>query len=299
LAKEYPETLLEFEHWFRSEEGCREYLRNLRWPNGFICPSCGNARAWTSRRGLLHCSRCRKDTSVTSGTIFHRSRLPLRVWFRAAWWLTNQKNGVSALGLQRLLGLGSYETAWRCLHKLRSAMIRPGRQRLRGDVEVDETFIGGRRKGSSGIGKKTGVAIAAEVRGEGTGRIRLRPLTTVDSHSLREFVESAVEPGSRLITDGHRDYSALKWAGYDHRPTVLSGHGKEASTAVLPRVHRVAALLKRWLLGTYHGRVTTEQLGSYLDEFTFRFNRRTSEKRGLLFYRLMQQCVAIPLDAIV
>ena len=293
MAKEYPETLLEFEHWFRTEESCREYLIGLRWPGGFRCPGCGGAKAWSSRRLFLHCSRCRKDVSVTAGTVFHRTRLPLRVWFRAAWWLTNQKNGISALGLQRLLGLGSYETAWACLHKLRRAMVRPGRERLCGDVEIDETFIGGVKRGGRGKLNKIPVAIAAEIRGAGIGRIRLKRLTSVTILSLQGFAEEAVDPGSRLVTDGWPAYRALGRLGYNHNPTTLSGHGKEASTAVLPRVHRIASLLKRWLMGTYQGRITATRLERYLDEFAFRFNRRGSDRRGMLFYRLMQQCVTI------
>lgn len=293
MAKEYPETLLEFEHWFRTEESCREYLIGLRWPHGFRCPACGGSKAWVSRRLFLHCARCRKDVSVTAGTVFHRTRIPLRAWFRAAWWLTNQKNGINALGLQRLLGLGSYETAWACLHKLRRAMVRPGRERLCGDVEVDEAFIGGVRRGSRGKLNKIPVAIAAEIRGTGIGRVRLKRLISITTRGLQDFVEEAVDPGSRLVTDGWPAYRALRQHGYEHSPTTLDGHGKEAASAILPRVHRIASLLKRWLLGTYQGRITAKRLDRYLDEFAFRFNRRGSDRRGMLFYRLMQQCVAI------
>lgn len=293
MAKEYPETLLEFEHWFRTEEACREYLIALRWPRGFRCPGCDGDKAWVSRRLFLHCARCRKDVSVTAGTVFHRTRIPLKMWFRAAWWLTNQKNGISALGLQRLLGLGSYETAWACLHKLRRAMVRPGRERLSGDVEVDEAFIGGVKRGSRGKKDKIPVAIAVEIRGAGIGRVRLKRLTTITTLSLQGFVEEAVDPGSRLLTDGWPAYAALSRLGYEHSPTTLEGHGKEASAAILPRVHRIASLLKRWLMGTYQGRITAKRLDRYLDEFAFRFNRRGSDRRGMLFYRLMQQCVTI------
>ena len=286
-------SMLDFEQWFRSEEACREYTACLRWPGGFRCPRCGHDKAWKTTRGLWDCRRCGADTSVTKGTIFQDSKLPLRVWFRAMWWMTSQKNGVSALGLQRVLGLGSYRTAWACLHKLRRAMVRPGRELLSGQVEVDEVIIGGRQKGRGGrslVGKSL-VAVAAEVRGDGVGRIRLQKIPDASEKSLAGFIRRSIAPGSVVITDGWRGYAGLE--GFDHRPTGLSGHGKEASTAVLPRVHRVASLLKRWLLGTHQGRISGKQLDFYLDEFTFRFNRRLSASRGMLFYRLMQQAVAV------
>ncbi len=294
MAKRFPTTLLEFEHWFRSEQACRDYLFRLRWPDGFRCPRCTHAQAWQSRRGLFHCGRCRADISLTAGTIFQGSKLPLRVWFRAVWWVTNQKSGVSALGLQRTLGLGSYETAWTCLHKLRRAMVRPGREQLSGKVEVDDTILGGRTRGKGGWhDRKVLVAVAAEVRGDRIGRIRLQRVRNPSRESLSRFVRSAIAPGSELITDGAWGYDGLAELGYVHNPTVLRGKGDAVSSLVLPRVHRIASLLKRWLLGIHQGRVSPDQLGYYLDEFTFRFNRRLSPHRGMLFYRLLQQAVEI------
>lgn len=293
MGKEYPMSMLDFEQWFRSEEACRQYVAQLRWPGGFRCPRCGHDKAWMTTRGLMDCRRCGADTSAITGTIFQDSKLPLRVWFRAMWWVTSQKNGVSALGLQRVLGLGSYRTAWVCLHKLRRAMVRPGRELLSGRVEVDEVIIGGVRKGGgrrSLVGKSL-VAVAAEDRGKRAGRIRLLKIPDASEKSLTSFIRRSISPGSVVITDGWRGYTGLN--GYDHRPTELSGKGREASRAVLPHVHRVASLLKRWLLGTHQGRVSTEHLDYYLDEFTFRFNRRSSASRGMLFYRLMQQAVAV------
>lgn len=293
MAKEYPGTLLEFEHWFRTEESCRDYMIKLRWPEGFRCPKCASDKAWPHGQNRLRCSNCRHDTSVTAGTIFHRSHIPLRTWFRAAWWLTNQKSGVSALGLQRLMGLGSYRTAWSCLHRLRRAMVRPGRELLSGDVEVDETFLGGVRKGGKAMQNKMIVMIAAEVRGKGIGRIRLQQVPTVDASDLGAFVKATVAPGSGVVTDGRHSYRPLARDGFRHVPLVLRGHGREASSAMLPRVHRVAALIRRWLLGTYQGRITPDRLGRYLDEYAFRFNRRKSSERGMLFYRLIQQSVTM------
>ncbi len=292
MAKEYPESLLEFEHWFRTEDACRDYLAGLRWPAGFVCPRCSGRAAWRSRRNLFHCSSCRGDVSVTSGTIFHRSHLPLRTWFRIVWWATNQKSGLSALGLQRMLGLGSYETAWTSLQKLRRAMVRHGRELLSGLVEVDETFVGGLSKG--GFRKrssKTLVGIAAEIRGDGIGRIRLGRLNDSSTPSVVAFVRRAVASGSTVVTDGGWAYRSIMDHGYDHRPTVLKGKGDEASKVVLPRVHRVASLMKRWMLGMHQGRIEGGKIEPYLEEFAFRFNRRLSPNRGLLFYRLLGQCI--------
>lgn len=295
MDEDYPRTLLELEDRFRTEEDCRAYLARLRWPEGFGCPRCRHAQAWRLKGGLFQCRGCDTIVSVTAGTIFHRSHLPLRVWFRAIWWVTNQKSGVSALGLQRTLGLGSYETAWACLHKWRRAMVRPGREPLTDEVEVDERYVGGveQGKGKRHLGEtKALVAVAAEVRGRGIGRIRLQRLPNASGESLVGFVRKTVAPGAVVITDGWTAYPGLAQHGYRHRPRIISGSGQSAST-LLPRVHRVAALLKRWLLGIHQGSISREHLNEYLDEFTFRFNRRLSRHRGKLFYRLLQQAVVI------
>jgi len=289
---DYPRTMAEFDRRFVNEQRCREYLVSLRWPSGFRCPRCNSVDAWLTKRGLMHCRTCEHQTSVTAGTIFHRTRKPLRLWFQMMWWVTSQKNGASAVGLQRVLGLGSYKTAWAWLHKLRRAMVRPGRDRLTGEVEVDETFVGGVEEGGGRrhVGQKALVAVAAEVRGAAIGRIRLQRVRDSSADNLVGFVKQAVEPGSVVVSDGWPSYASLRGAGYVHRPRVRSG--KHADT-LLPHVHLVASLLKRWLLGTHQGRVERKHLPYYLDEFTFRFNRRTSRSRGLLFYRLAQQAVAL------
>jgi transposase-like protein len=287
-------TLAEFEQRFATEGACRAYLARLRWPTGFCCPQCTTSGSWTTTRCLLMCRRCGYQASVTAGTIFHRTRLPLQDWFRAMWWMTDQKHRPSALGLQRLLGLGSYRTAWLWLQKLRHAMVRPGWDRLGGQVEVDETYLGavdaggGRRH----LRSKALVAIAAQIDGKGIGRIRLRRIPAASTSPLVAFVKHAVKPGSVVITDGWEAYAGLKQEGFKHRPRVISGSSKTAS-ALLPRVRRVASLFKRWLLGTHQGVLSREQLDSYLDEFTFRFNRRTSRYRWKLFYRLVAQAVAV------
>jgi transposase-like protein len=247
------------------------------------------------RRGLWLCQGCRAQISVTAGTIFERTRLPLRVWFRAIWYVTSQKNGASALGVQRVLGLGSYKTAWTWLHKLRRAMVRPGRDRLRGRVEVDEAFIGGQEKGREGrtAVTKALIVIAAEEDGQGIGRVRMARIPKATKPVLHRFITQAIEPGSVVHTDGWTSYSGLKGKGYRHEVTPLRGRPIETASRQMPRVHRVASLVKRWLMGTHQGAVRPDHLDYYLDEYTIRFNRRTSRSRGKLFYRLLQQAVQI------
>jgi transposase-like protein len=242
-------------------------------------------------RGLWLCQQCRAQVSVTAGTIFQDSRLPLVLWFRAVWYVTTQKNGVSALGLQRVLGLGSYKTAWTMLHKLRRAMIRPGRERLSGLIEVDEAFWGGEEVGLRGRGgeAKILVLVAAEADGKGIGRVRLSTAPDQSRMSLHGFIQQTVEPGSTVRTDGYNHYLGLE--GYVHDRHIQTKQPE--GVHVLPRVHRVISLLKRWLMGTHQGAISQDQLNHYLDEFTFRFNRRKSAWRGKLFYRLMQQAVQV------
>ena len=292
--EDYPRTLEEFEGRFATEQACREYLMQLRWPQGFVCPRCGGRRARPSRRGLLRCGQCDYQASVTAGTIFQDTRLPLRTWFRTMWWVTSQKNGASALGLQSILGLGSYRTAWALLHKLRRAMVRPGRERLSGRVEVDETYVGGAEEGLRGrqTQKKALLAIAAEEDGAGIGRIRMKRIRGAAKQQLHGFIQEAVEPDSTIHTDGWEGYVGLEALGYRHEYDFLAGSSQSASE-LLPHVHRVAALLKRWLIGTHQGAVSREHLDYYLDEYTFRFNRRRSRHRGKLFYRLVQQAATV------
>jgi transposase-like protein len=279
------------ERRFSTDEACRRYLAVLRWPRGFVCPHCGVGKAWPMGRGLWLCGGCRSQVSVCAGTVFQDSHLPLSVWFRAMWHVTSQKNGVSALGLQRALGLGSYKTAWTMLHKLRRAMVRPGRERLRGTVEVDETYWGGEEEGVSGrqTEEKALIGVAVEEDGSGIGRIRLAHLADLDRASLHGFIAQAVEPGSTVRTDGLNAYRDLQGYVHDRRIQRRQPEGEH----LLPRVHRVASLLKRWLLGTHQGAVAHGYLQDYLNEFTFRFNRRKSASRGKLFYRLAQQAVQV------
>jgi transposase-like protein len=294
--EDYPKTLDEFEDRFSTESACRDYLMALRWPEGFRCPRCGHGKGWPVRTVLVQCAGCGHQASVTAGTVFQDTRKPLRTWFRAIWHVTSQKTGASALGLQRVLGLGSYQTAWTWLHKLRRAMVRPGRDRLTGRVEVDETYLGALEEGLQGRepGKKALIVIAAQEDGTRIGRIRMRRVPNASAKSLQGFVADVIEPGSVVHTDGWAGYMTLKDKGYVHQATAqgrLDIPGAEQD--LLPRVHRVVSLLKRWLLGTHQGAVSPKHLDYYLDEFTFRFNRRRSHYRGKLFYRLVQQAVAV------
>lgn len=290
--EDYPNTMLEFERRFATEEECQRYLFKLRWPEGFCCPRCGHRQAWLTKRALYRCTGCDYKASVTAGTIFQDTKKPLQLWFRAIWHVTSQKYGVNALGLQRVLGLGSYHTAWTWLHKLRRAMVRPGRDRLSGEVDADETYIGGEKPGKRGRGAagKVLIVVAVEVSEGRIGRIRLKRVPDASGRSLGGAIKEAVEPGSMVRTDGWRGYRGLAKMGYKHE---VVREEAEIGRNLLPRVNRVVALLKRWLLGTYQGAVRPSHLDYYLDEFTFRFNRRTSRSRGKLFYRLVQQAAAI------
>ena len=291
MSEDYPRTILELERRFSDEAACRQYLFVLRWPQGFVCPSCGGRTAWPMKRGLWLCRGCRRQVSVTAGTIFQDSHLPLTTWFRAMWHVTSQKNGMSALGLQRTLGLGSYKNAWAMLHKLRRAMVRPGRDRLRGVVEVDETYWGGEEEGVVGrlTEDKALIIVAAEEDGKGIGRVRLRRIPDLTKVSLHGFITQVIDPGSTVRTDGLNAYLGLR--GYTHDRQIQRRQPK--GEHLLPRAHRAVSLLKRWLLGTHQGAVGHDHLDYYLEEFTFRFNRRKSASRGKLFYRLAQQAVQV------
>lgn len=297
-GEDYPQSYQEFLEWFGDETACRQYVMRCRWPQGFECAHCGmKAEPWTTSRGYLHCRECGREVSITAGTIFDRTRKPLRTWFAAMWFVTSQKDGASALGLQRILGFGSYQTAWSWLHKLRQAMVRPDRDQLYGRIEVDETYIGGVAVGGKrgrGSEKKEIVVIAVEIYSpKGFGRVRMRRIPDVSGESLVPFVCDVARKGSEILTDGWRGYNQLSKFGYKHQKTVASDTGDPAHIS-MPGVHRIAALVKRWLLSTHQGSVSKKHLEYYLDEYTFRFNRRTSRSRGMLFYRLMQQAVATP-----
>jgi transposase-like protein len=291
LTIPYPKNRIELAQWFGTEEACLKYLASLRWAKGYACPQCGGDQAWAPRPGMRRCKSCRHRCSVTAGTIFDRTRKPLPAWFEAIWHVCGQKNGGSALALQRSLGLSRYETAWSWLHRLRRAMVAPGRSRLTGEVEVDETFIGGVKPGVRGRGAagRSLVLIAAEIRGVAIGRIRLQVIPDATAATLLDAISDLVVPGSDIVTDGWTSYTGLPSRGFNH---TVSRATPNMGGNLLPHVHRVAAQLKRWLLGTHQGAVGHDLLQFYLDEFVFRFNRRTATSRGLLFRRLLEQSVA-------
>lgn len=288
----YPKTMFEFEQTFDSEKSCQEYLYQLRWPEGFVCPRCNYQKAWRTKRGLFNCGHCNFQVSITAGTIFENSRIPLRLWFRLVWQVVSQKHGISTLGLKRVLGLKSYQTTWLMMHKLRKAMVRPDRERLVGPVQVDETYIGGSRPGKRGRGAagKTLVLVAVEDKNGRHGRIRLNMVKNASGASLIPAVKKSVQPKSEIRTDGWEGYSQLSSSDYRHK---IIRETADVGKNLLPLANRVVALLKRWLTGTHQGAPRPSHLEYYLDEFVFRFNRRTSRSRGLLFYRLLQHAVRV------
>jgi transposase-like protein len=293
----YPRSVGEFQAWFRTDADCLDYLEWMRWPRGFVCPACGNGGGWRLGDGRLMCAACGHRTSVTAGTIFDRTRTPLTVWFTACWSFATAKDGISALSLQRSLEIGSQQTAWAMLHRLRSVLVRPGRDRLTGAVEVDETYIGGEEPGLRGgraKGKKALVGVAVEVKEpKGIGRCRMALLADGSSASLHPFVTGHVAPDATVITDAWMGYHGLARRGYAHQrrsQRAARARGDDPGQ-LLPAVHRVASLAKRWLLSTHQGSVDETHLQSYLDEFVFRFNRRRSRSRGLVFYRVLELAV--------
>jgi transposase-like protein len=296
--EEYPMTFDEFNTRFVTEKQCQDYLRRLRWPDGFVCPKCKQTKSWPKGETLYECAGCGHQTSVIAGTIFQGTRKPLKTWFNAIWWVTTQKNGASAMGLRQVLGLKSYTTAWAWLHKIRTAMVNPNRTKLSGRVEVDECYVGGEEHGGKrgrGTGNKSLVVLAVELL-EGRnqlGRVRMKVIPDASAESLLGFIKENIEPGSAVITDGWGGFaSAGKNGGYAHEvPKKFEVADPEN---ILPHVHMIISLLKRWLLGTHSGAVQEMHLQAYLDEYVFRFNRRKAAKRGLLFYRLLECAMQIP-----
>lgn len=292
-GRDYPNTYREFVALFPDDRACAAYLTQLHWPEGFICPACERVSTpWNQSRGRLVCRVCRHQTSVTAGTIFDKTRTPLTTWFEAAWHVTTAKNGLSAKTLERTLGT-HYRVAWTMLQRFRVAMVDAERTLLSGEVEVDETLVGGVQQGGKrGRGSnKSVVVIAVEVRQpKGVGRVRMRHVSDASGASLVPFVRDLVAPEAVVLTDGWGGYNGLAELGYTRKTIMLSSSGDPAHVS-MPGVHRVASLLKRWILGTHQGSIVPAHLQSYLEEFTFRFNRRTSRSRGLVFRRLLEQAV--------
>lgn len=298
IEEKYPKNFQEFLVQFPDERACWEYLIEMRWSEGYTCQHCQSGKYWLTSKHKIHCSNCEREYSITSGTIFQDTKKPLLLWFHIMWWVVAQKTGVSASNMTDFMGFGSDETSWLWLHKLRRAMVRQGREKLAGIVEVDEVYIGGEETGNHhqgrGAEEKILVAIATECLDKKIGRVRFKIISDASTENLFPFVEDNIAHGSEIITDGWSGYSYLsKSTDYKHTVKVISGSGKEAHE-LLPHVHLTISLLKRWINGTHQGRMSVKYLAYYLDEFAFRFNRKMSSYRGKLFYRLMQQAITTP-----
>src|SRR3954447_11045531 len=298
LSDDLPEDMPAFLARFGTDGQCREYLFKARWPDGFRCPACGHDDAYALKTKIVYeCAACRKQHSLLAGTIFEQTKTGLAKWFLAIHLVTSSKGGIAATELKRQLGLGSYQTAWTWLHELRKAMVHPDRQPLAGRVEADETHVGGPRPGKRGRGAagKTLVAGAVEAgRGKARerrlGRLRLASLADASAESLEAFLAAHVAKPATVATDGWRGYLRPPAQGYDHEPVSLSTSRGDAALR-LPGIHLVFSLVKRWLLGTHHGAVSEKHLPAYLDEYVFRFNRRTATLVSHGFARLIEQAV--------
>jgi transposase-like protein len=294
FTDDFPKNQAEFDERFNTEQNCYDYLLSLRWPQGFVCRHCRHNSYWRSATGLFICTRCEHQHSLTAGTIMHGTRKPLVLWFKAMWWFTTRKSGVNAINLQDLLGFGSYNTAWLWLQKLRNCTVRQDREKLTGTVEADEFYLGGKKSGKRGRGAehKCAVAIAVEQKNPKLGRLRLQVIEDCSADELVPFIQTNVDPGSGITTDGWLGYNPLPAGEYKHQKVFKNkANGRES---VLPGVHLVISLVKRLILGTFQGRFEKKYLQHYLDEYVFRFNRRTTKSVGKRFYRIVQQSMATP-----
>ena len=294
----YPKDFQEFLEQFKDEKSCHDYLFEMRWTNGFVCPKCkSNVKYWLTAKNRVHCGICGHQASLTAGTIFHGTRKPLLLWFHIMWWVVAQKTGVSASNMMDFMGFGSYKTVWTWLQKLRRAMLRPGRDKLYGIVEVDETYMGGMEIGAEKQDRdaetKVMVVIATECIGKKIGRVRFQCIKEATPENLIPFIKNNIKQGSTVITDGGAGYKPLRQTDeYKHKIQNRSKSKKE-SQELLPHVYLVDSLVKRWLHGTHQGKVSVKYLPYYLDEFAFRFNKKISTNRGWLFYKLIQQAIEI------
>ena len=282
LWRDFPKTAPEFERRFATEEDCRAYWIEARWGGDPACARCNSKRVWEERGGFLfECAECGHQTSLTSGTLLEKTRKPFKVWFRAIFEISSRRNGISAKDLQRIMGFGSYKTAWSWLHKLRRALVRPEREPLGQAVQIDEGFVGGTRGG------KSMVLVATET----DGRVRLAHAANNDAETLKRFADANVAPKAPVTTDGHAGYSARSLGERPHEPHVQTP-AERRQHDTLQAVHWTMSLLKRWLLGTHGGAVKPKHLQSYLDEFAFRHNRRRTKGVGRIAARTIERLVA-------
>jgi transposase-like protein len=301
LPSDLPRDLPSFLARFGTDEPCRRYLFEARWPDGFRCAGCGHDRAWAHKTRLVYeCAACGKQHSLLAGTIFEQTKTGLSRWFLAIYLVTSSKGGISAMELQRQMGFGSYQTAWSWLHKIRKAMVRPERAALSTRVEADETYLGGPRSGKPGRGAGGKIKVAGAVetgRGQARGRprlgrLRLAMVADASARSLGGFLGRNVARPATVATDGWPGYAGLGAAGYAHEPLKLAASRGDAARR-LPAIHLVFGLAKRWLLGTHHGAVSKKHLPAYLEEFVFRFNRRTAKSLSHRFARVIEHAVQI------
>lgn len=284
---DHPKNYQELVSRFTSQEACLNYIASIRWKDGLVCPECGGKKFWKPKQLFWICAGCERKLRVLADTLFQDTKLPMTLWFQMIWWFVGPKNGASALALMQNFGIGSYRTSWTLLGKLRSCTALPMRHQLSGVVEVDEAFLGGKNN-------KEIIAVAAEKRGKATGRIRLKHIKSRERSEIQDFITEAIAPGSTIVSDRFKSYPSIVKKGYLHDPQKKPYFWEEVDgddERLLPRVHRVISLMKRWYYGTYQGRVDKRSLQVYLDEFVFRFNRRTSGTRGLLFHRLVEAAV--------
>jgi transposase-like protein len=300
LPTDLPRDLPSFLERFGTDDQCRRYLFEVRWPDGFQCAGCGHERAWAHKARLIYeCAACGKQHSLLAGTIFEQTKTGLSRWFLAIYLVTSSKGGISAMELQRQMGFGSYQTAWSWLHKIRKAMVRPARAPLSARVEADETYLGGLRPGKPGRGAGGKIKVAGAVetscgqgRGRRLGRLRLAMVPDASAGSLGGFLGRNVARPATVATDGWPGYAGLAAAGYAHEPVRLAASWGDAALR-LPAIHLVFGLANRWLLGTHHGAVSAKHLPAYLEEFVFRFNRRTAKNLSHRFARVIEHAVQI------
>jgi len=291
--EDFPKSEIEFDQRFNNSDACYEYLAKNRWPNGFVCEKCSHHAFWISAKHIYICTKCEYQYSLTAGTIMHRTRKPITYWFKAMWWFTTRKSGVNAVNLKELLGLGSYNTAWTWLQKLRRCTIRKDREKLSGRVEVDEFVIGGQKSGKRGRGAEGKTIVAAAVERDDNekqiGRIRLQVILDYSADSLETFISENIQPGSLIATDSWSSYSSILKEQYHHMSTNQSKAGKDYDS--LYGAHLIVSLVKRLIHSTFQGRFEPKYLQNYLDEYVFRFNRRKSKSIGKKFMRIVQQVI--------
>ncbi len=270
-----------------TQEACVDYIASIRWKDGFICSACDSKDFWRLKRLSWTCSKCETETRVLAGTLFQDTKFPLNLWFQMIWWFVGQKNGANSLSLQQNFGIGSYRSSWSILKKLRSCTVLPLRSQLTGEVEVDQAFLGG-------VNGKEIIMIAVEKRGAASGRVRLKHIKNETAAEIQGFIIEVVTLGSKIISDRHKSYPTIVEKGYSREAMKKPFSWEQVDgddDRLLPRVGRVAAHMKRWYLGTYHGGMKIKEIQPYLDEFAFRYNRRTSKSRGLVFHRMVEAAV--------